>query len=96
MFSNFVDAGADTKFTLSLSDTISLLAGIDLFDATSAKVLSQLDLAGPESSAFTLFKVERVPGPLPILGLGAVFGYSRKLRKRIKASKTPEVKNFIG
>jgi|688.fasta_scaffold127693_3 hypothetical protein len=26
-----------------------------------------------------------VPGPLPILGLGAAFGYSRKLRKRIKA-----------
>jgi hypothetical protein len=31
-----------------------------------------------------------VPGPLPILGLGAVFGYSRKLRKRIKSSK-PDV-----
>ena len=31
-----------------------------------------------------------VPGPLPILGLGAVFGYSRKLRKRFKSSK-PEV-----
>jgi hypothetical protein len=25
-----------------------------------------------------------VPGPLPILGLGAAFGYSRMLRKRIK------------
>jgi hypothetical protein len=97
-FSNFVDAGADTKFTLSLSDTTSLLAGVDLFDATSAKVFSQLDLAGPESSAFTVFSVERVPvpAPLPILGLGAAFGYSRRLRKRIKASKTPEVKNVIG
>jgi hypothetical protein len=30
------------------------------------------------------------PGPLPILGIGAAFGYTRKLRKRIKASK-PEV-----
>lgn len=34
--------------------------------------------------------VERVPGPLPILGLGAAFGFSRKLRKRIKSSK-PEL-----
>ena len=24
-----------------------------------------------------------VPGPLPLLGIGAAFGYSRKLRKRI-------------
>lgn len=32
-----------------------------------------------------------VPGPLPLLGVGAAFGYSRKLRKRIKSSKIPEV-----
>jgi len=25
-----------------------------------------------------------VPGPLPLLGVGAAFGYSRTLRKRIK------------
>jgi hypothetical protein len=28
------------------------------------------------------------PGPLPILGAGAVFGFSRKLRGRIKAART--------
>jgi hypothetical protein len=28
----------------------------------------------------------RVPGPLPILGAAAAFGFSRKLRKRIKSS----------
>jgi hypothetical protein len=28
----------------------------------------------------------QVPGPLPILGAGAAFGLSRKLRSRIKAS----------
>jgi hypothetical protein len=27
-----------------------------------------------------------VPGPLPLLGIGAAFGMSRKLRKRIKGS----------
>jgi hypothetical protein len=31
-----------------------------------------------------------VPGPLPILGAAAAFGWSRKLRKRLKSSK-PEV-----
>lgn len=35
-------------------------------------------------------KVTYVPAPLPLLGVGAAFGYSRKLRKRIKARKTPE------
>ena len=29
-----------------------------------------------------------VPGPLPLLGVAAAFGYSRKLRKRIKESKS--------
>jgi hypothetical protein len=31
---------------------------------------------------------ETVPGPLPILGAGAAFGFSRKLRSRIKAGRT--------
>jgi hypothetical protein len=29
---------------------------------------------------------EKVPGPLPILGAGMAFGFSRKLRRRIKAN----------
>jgi hypothetical protein len=37
-----------------------------------------------------------VPGPLPLLGVGAAFGYSRQLRKRIKTSKSPEVLSAIG
>jgi hypothetical protein len=32
--------------------------------------------------------LRNVPGPLPILGAGAAFGFSRKLRARIKASRT--------
>jgi hypothetical protein len=41
-------------------------------------------------------EVQRVPGPLPLLGVGAVFGYSRKLRKRIKRSTTPDIMSAIG
>jgi hypothetical protein len=37
-----------------------------------------------------------VPAPLPLLGVGAAFGYSRNLRKRIKTSKAPEVMSAIG
>jgi len=32
---------------------------------------------------------ENVPGPLPIFGAAAAFGFSRKLRKRIKGSTNP-------
>lgn len=32
--------------------------------------------------------ITQTPGPLPILGAGAAFGFSRKLRSRIKASRT--------
>jgi hypothetical protein len=32
--------------------------------------------------------IASVPGPLPILGAAAAFGFSRKLRKRIKSSKS--------
>jgi hypothetical protein len=37
-----------------------------------------------------------VPGPLPIFGVGAAYGYSRRLRQRIKRTKTPEVISAIG
>ena len=37
-----------------------------------------------------------VPGPLPLLGVGAAFGYTRKLRKRIKVRKTTQVMSAIG
>lgn len=37
-----------------------------------------------------------VPGPLPLLGAGAAFGFSRKLRKRIKSTPPVDSANTIG
>jgi len=42
-------------------------------------------------SAFYEAVRSRVPGPLPVLGAAAAFGFSRKLRKRIQASRLPVV-----
>lgn len=42
--------------------------------------------AGPSRVDVTTDSLWQVPGPLPILGAGAAFGMSRKLRGRIKAS----------
>jgi len=42
-------------------------------------------------NAFTVEKVDlppaTVPGPLPILGFGAAFGFSRRLRRRVVRSR---------
>ena len=32
-------------------------------------------------------EVDKVPGPLPILGAGVAFGFSRKLRRRIDGAR---------
>jgi hypothetical protein len=37
----------------------------------------------------TSFGVTEVPGPLPVLGAAAAFGWSRRLRQRIKAAAQP-------
>jgi hypothetical protein len=41
-------------------------------------------------------KMTHTPGPLPLLGVGAAFGFSRNLRKRIKGSKSPGVMSALG
>jgi hypothetical protein len=41
----------------------------------------------PQNWSLTPVPGTPVPGPLPLLGVAAAFGYGRKLRKRIKASK---------
>jgi hypothetical protein len=43
---------------------------------------------GPQQITNTIYQksASSVPGPLPILGAGLAFGYSRKLRSRIKSS----------
>lgn len=38
---------------------------------------------------YDLGPAQSVPGPLPLFGAAAAFGYSRKLRNRIKDSKLP-------
>jgi len=49
-------------------------------------------LTGPSSVPA---KAIEVPGPLPLLGVAAAFGYSRKLRKRIKDSKSLQLAGAI-
>jgi hypothetical protein len=43
---------------------------------------------GPGNATISNFSAP-VPGPLPLLGVGAAFGYSRRLRRRISLSTGP-------
>jgi len=69
---SLADFGITTSGLLS-TWTLQPADGLDPYTANDSINL----IAGPPSAA--------VPGPLPLLGAGAAFGWSRRLRKRIAA-----------
>ncbi|MFZ0407373.1 MAG: hypothetical protein WAM11_04585 [Cyanobium sp.] len=79
--------------TLFSADSLSPIpSGLGFYavsgDRTSLSVLDTYTV-GPTSSltSFTnTFQQTEVPGPLPLVGAGMAFGFSRKLRNRIKTS----------
>ena len=56
------------------------------FDPNTADTTVYHLITNGESLTGITDTVTQTPGPLPILGAGAAFGFSRKLRNRIKAS----------
>lgn len=69
--------GASTfQFTLQNSFQTDPTAGFANLDVTNA-------VYGALNGATLTYEYD-VPGPLPLLGAGAAFGWSRKLRRRIK------------
>ncbi len=59
------------------------------FTASSSNFQFAL-IAGSDAGVYTVSVANdppaQVPGPLPLMGAGVAFGYSRKLRRRIKSS----------
>jgi hypothetical protein len=68
--------------TYTFSTPLSVAAGADLFITTSGLTSSS------NGGVFRMqsLSVSDVPGPLPLLGVGAAFGWSRKLRRKMKQS----------
>lgn len=56
----------------------------DVTVSTAIDILSQTAPSSVGSINYTI--TQAVPGPLPILGAGAAFGFSRQLRRRVKAA----------
>jgi len=61
----------------SLGITTTGLIGTWTITGTSESIFAVIGAPGAPSAA--------VPGPLPLFGAGAAFGWSRRLRKRIAA-----------
>lgn len=78
---SFTGSGQIGTITSDQSINPAFPGGGPVYTATAETVV------GPNSNLqeWNLF-VTQTPGPLPVLGAGAAFGFSRKLRKRIKQS----------
>ena len=75
----------------NLVTTLSLTGSgfVNTVDLPAASVYYFKDTFDPNGGAVDNFQnTVRTPGPLPLLGAGAAFGFSRRLRGRIKASRT--------
>ena len=82
-------AGSDLNFS---SNTLSFTipSGVSIGSTINASFVyfaNSSNINGPLAQFTTTAATSSsVPGPLPLLGAGAAFGFSRTLRKRIKAA----------
>lgn len=75
---------ADNSSQGSGSTQFNVLGG----DTFGFRVFATDNDFGPGVATISNFSAP-VPGPLPLLGVGAAFGYSRRLRRRINLSTGP-------
>jgi hypothetical protein len=76
--SSFRIQGIDLAANLDPTNPLAFVTGVS-FDRSGSVTVTQTPVTFNTSAS--------VPGPIPLLGVGAAFGCSRKLRKRIKSLK---------
>ena len=86
--SSFRIQGIDVAANLDPTNPLAFVTGL-VFDTSGSVTVTQTPITFNTSPGST-----SVPGPLHVLGIVAVFGWSKKLRKQIKSSK-PEVISTI-
>jgi len=75
--SNFRIEGIDLAANLDPTNPLAFITGVS-FNSSGTVNVTQTPIT---------FNTSSVPGPIPLFGVGAAFGFSRKLRKRIKSLK---------
>jgi hypothetical protein len=81
--------GIDVAEALDPDDPRAFVTGVT-FNSTGSAEIEQVPIIQQIPDGAT-----GVPGPLPVFGAAAAFGYSRKLRKRIARSKAVPVASAI-
>jgi hypothetical protein len=80
-----IPPGGPIDLTLASGTPQELLGGQFSFGTTTD---GEDESASFQGSVASNRPVSRVPGPLPLMGAGMAFGFSRKLRSRIKSKYT--------
>jgi len=75
--SNFRIEGIDLAANLDPTNPLAFITGVS-FNSSGTVNVTQTPIT---------FNTSSVPGPIPLFGVGTAFGFSRKLRKRIKSLK---------
>ena len=91
-----IPGGVSTDIDVPVID----IYGLDIENGQSFDPFNSFaNIAGPfkitVAAVTTVKGTPSVPGPLPLLGVAAAFGYSRKLRKRIKGSESLQLAGGI-
>ena len=81
---NTIYVNADRTQTLYLG-AFDFFTEINGSDSIANRRFSNSDSYTSSSLVFTPASPASVPGPLPLFGAGAAFGWSRRLRRRIKS-----------
>ena len=84
----FSDPGFTNQIGIVTESELTILKPLSNQSLTTIWVRDTYSTPGSQDVLDTVTNTfETVPGPLPILGAGAAFGFSRKLRGRIKAAR---------
>jgi hypothetical protein len=94
LYDAFVTFGDSSQQNIPLPFAVLLPPLTTFFGITSDLSIKSIAIGLPNGQATNQgsFGIDNltigkpVPGPLPLLGIGAAFGFSRKLRKRIKSA----------
>jgi len=93
LYNAFITLGDDNQQNIPLQFAVLFFPFNTFFGITSERSIKTIAFGLPNGQITNQgsFGIDNltigkpVPGPLPLLGVGAAFGFSRKLRKRIKS-----------
>lgn len=92
--SPLISDGGGISFTFSeVNQNVNIFFSNESFGGVNT-IISQFGPGTAGTITSSTLAPQDVPGPLPLLGAGAAFGWSRRLRRRLKAGSVPTASSF--